>query len=120
MTNCRPSHKVLTSRGFGLASAKPALAVVFVFLLLLAAPVAAAPLLLADSREYSLAGHLEMLSDPAGNLTLAEVLGPAAGRFQALPGFLGLGYSNQTVWLRFSFSRTAAYPDNCYLRLGPA
>lgn len=103
-----------------MASAKPALVVVFVSLLLLAAPVAAAPLLLADSREYSLAGHLEMLSDPAGNLTLAEVLGPAAGRFQRLPGFLGLGYSNQTVWLRFSFSRTAAYPDNCYLRLGPA
>ncbi|HSH12270.1 MAG TPA: 7TM diverse intracellular signaling domain-containing protein, partial [Desulfurivibrionaceae bacterium] len=77
-------------------------------------------LLLADSREYTLAGHLEMLSDPGGNLTFAEVIGPAVGRFHPLPGFLGLGYNNQTVWLRFSFSRTEAYHDECYLRLGPA
>ena len=90
------------------------------FLLVLAAPVTATPLLLADSREYKLAGHLEMLSDPAGTLTLAEVAGSASGRFRPLPGFLGIGYGDQTIWLRFTFARTAAYHDECYLRLGPA
>lgn len=91
------------------------------FPLFWALPAAAAsPLLLADSREYSLAGHLEMLVAPPGTLSLAEVAGPASDRFRPLPGFLGLGYGRQTVWLRFSFARTAAYHDECYLRLSPA
>lgn len=94
--------------------------VLLMFLLALAAPASAVPMLLAEAREYSLAGHLEMLADPAGTLTLAEVAGPAAGRFRPLPGFPGLGYGSQTVWLRFTFARTAAYHDECYLRLGPA
>jgi signal transduction histidine kinase len=101
-------------------SSKNILPVVLLFLLLLASSVVATPLPLAETREYSLAGHLEMLSDPAGTLTLAEVAGPAAGRFQPLPGFLGAGYGSQTVWLRFTISRSAAYPNECYLRLGPA
>lgn len=104
-----------------LVNSKWALPTVVLFLLVLAAPVAATPLRLADSRQYNLAGHLEMLSDPAGTLTLAEVAaGPASGRFRPLPGSLGLGYGNQTIWLRFTFARTAAYHDECYLRLGPA
>jgi signal transduction histidine kinase len=92
----------------------------FLLVLLLATPASAAPLLLDASREYSLAGHLEVLSDPGGDLTLAEVAGPAGSSFRPLPGFLGLGYGSRTVWLRFTISRTAAYHDECYLRLGPA
>lgn len=90
------------------------------FLLAFASPALAAPLLLSDSRQYNLAGHLEILSDPAGTLTLAEVTGSASDRFRPLPGFLGLGYGSQTIWLRFTFARTAAYNDECYLRFGPA
>lgn len=96
------------------------LPILLVLLLLWTVPCAAAPLLLADSRAYSLAGHLEMLSDPSNTLSLAEVTGPAAVRFRPLPGFPGLGYGPQTIWLRFTFARTAAYHDECYLRLGPA
>lgn len=96
-----------------------ALPAAFFLLLFWVSPVVATPLLLGEPREYSLAGHLEMLDDPAGTLTLAEVAGPAGAAFRPLPGFLGLGYTGRTVWLRFRLARTAAYPQTCYLQLGP-
>jgi signal transduction histidine kinase len=96
------------------------LSILLGFLLFWGSAATASPLLLADSREYTLAGHLEILSDPAGVLSLTEVIGPAASGFRPLSGFPGLGYGGQTVWLRFTFARTAAYHDECYLRLGPA
>lgn len=103
-----------------MALAKRVFPAALLFFLVWPTSAVAEPLLLSESREYSLAGHLEMLTDPGGILSLAEVAGPFSHRFQPLPGFLGLGYGSQTIWLRFTFSRAAAYHDECYLRLGPA
>ncbi|MFZ5757851.1 MAG: sensor histidine kinase [Pseudomonadota bacterium] len=59
-----------------------------------------------DAREIPLDGHLSVLSDPDGNLTLAQVqAASAAGQFTPLAGNLGEGYTREVRWLRFTFTR---------------
>lgn len=81
---------------------------------------AAAPILLGEAPSYPLAGHQEQLVDPTGKLTLDDLLTPAlAARFKPLPGNLNRSYTRDTVWLRFTMQRTALFPEQGYLRLGP-
>jgi len=61
-----------------------------------------------------------MLTDPSGQMTLAEILSSGlTTRFRPITGPLNRGYTQETSWLRFSFSRTAAFPDDMYLWLDP-
>ncbi|HJV34508.1 sensor histidine kinase [Geomonas sp.] len=76
---------------------------------------------LSPSAPVSLAGHLELLSDPDGRLNLADVLGPGqADRFRPLSGFLNRGYTKEASWLRFSLSRSGSSLHDWMLRLGPS
>ena len=78
------------------------------------------PLLLGDAPSYHLAGHLEQFVDPSGKLTLADLLTPArSARFTPIPGNMNRGYTRDAVWLRFRMTRTASFPEDSYLRLGP-
>ncbi len=78
------------------------------------------PLLLGDAQSYSLAGHLEQLDDPGGKLTLADVLTPTmSSRFKPISGYMNRGYTRDAVWLRFKMERTALFPEQAYLCLGP-
>ncbi|WP_306590382.1 sensor histidine kinase [Geothrix sp. 21YS21S-4] len=59
-----------------------------------------------------LAGHLELLTDPAGRLSLAEVQAAAEGcAFAPLPGNVSRGYGKGTVWLRFTLFWGSATGD---------
>lgn len=81
---------------------------------------AAAPILLGDAPSYPLAGHLEQLVDPAGKLTLGDLLAPKlSARFSPIPGNLNRSYTRDTVWLRFTMQRSATFSEQGYLRLGP-
>lgn len=81
---------------------------------------AATSLLLAGAPSYELSGHLEQYVDPSGKLTLADLLAPAtAAHFIPIPGTMNRSYSRDTVWLRFSMIRSAAFPDASWLRLSP-
>jgi len=81
----------------------------------------ASPLLLGGSGSYPLAGHLEMFVDPGGKLTLADVVSPGtSGRFTPISGNLNRGYSDDAVWLRFTATRSASFPEEAWLRLGPS
>lgn len=89
--------------------------------LLCAGSAAASPLLLGGSDSYPLAGHLEMLVDPGGKLTLADVVSPVTSdRFAPISGNLNRGYSGGAVWLRFTATRSALFPEDAWLRLGPS
>jgi hypothetical protein len=75
---------------------------------------AAAPLVVADRQlaVTPLAPHLEVLVDPAGQLTLADVTGPARAdqwrpETRPVPAF---GFTNDTLWIRFTVRSAAAEP----------
>ncbi|WP_148219654.1 sensor histidine kinase [Azospirillum sp. B510] len=76
-------------------------------------PPPAAPLTVrGEDQSLSLAGHLEVLSDPGGGLGLDDLRsGPAAGSFRPIPGFLAHGFVSGATWvrirLRYSPSDTA-------------
>jgi len=89
-----------------------------IFLLLLAlvsvavpARAASAPLALqANTTSLPLSGHIDILEDPSGTLTIQEVSSPRlAARFKpdnrAVPGF---GMTNKVYWVRFSICDEAA------------
>lgn len=60
-----------------------------------------------DGREtpVSLGGHLAVLHDPTGTLTIEDVAaGRAANQFQAVPSMLTQGYRKGAIWVRFSLS----------------
>ncbi len=79
------------------------------------------PLILSTESQAELAGHFDMLIDPGGKLTLSDVLAPQnASRFTAIPGNLNRGYTNDTAWLRTSVTRSDSFPEQVWLRLGPA
>ena len=81
---------------------------------------AASPLLLVDAPSYPLAGHLEQYVDTTGSMTFADLLSPAtAARFTPIPGTMNRGYTRDAVWLRFPAVRTASFPADAYLLLGP-
>lgn len=88
------------------------------------APVAglAAPALVFDDRqeEAGLEGHVDRLRDPTGQLTLDDVVfGAAAGNFQPVRGDIGLGYTNDAVWLRFQVTRVPPGGSEIYLQFVP-
>ena len=84
-------------------------------LLAVAAPVrAVAPLVVADRQlpVTPLAPHLEVLVDPAGRLTLADVTAPTQAdqwrpEMRPVPAF---GFTRDTLWLRFTVRSGAAEP----------
>ena len=79
------------------------------------------PLILSTESQAELAGHLDMLIDPSGKLTLSDVIAPQnASRFIAIPGDLNRGYTRDTAWLRTRVSRLARFQEQAWLRLGPA
>ncbi len=71
----------------------------FLLIALLCGHTAAAePLLLHPQADGQRAdGHLELLRDPSGQLTLPEVINKA---FQPLPGEAGFGFTHDAIWLR--------------------
>ena len=79
------------------------------------------PLILSTESEAKLAGHLDLLIDPGGKLTLSDVIVPQnASRFTAIPGYLNRGYTRDTAWLRTRVARSDSFPEQVWLRLGPA
>ncbi|MCM0082113.1 sensor histidine kinase [Geomonas sp. Red32] len=79
------------------------------------------PLTASPSDTVSLAGHLEAVTDPAGRLTLADVLSDATTRrFRPEPGFLNRGYTDETSWVRFAISPGSSGQSDWMLYLGPA
>ena len=79
-------------------------AVVSGLLLMVAACAAGAPDLRVDQTgRIPLAGHLAVLPDPGGRLTLQQVqAAAAAGRFRPLPGNVAAGYRKDPLWLQFT------------------
>ena len=51
-----------------------------------------------------LAGHLSMLRDPGGAMTIGQVAGGSGGRFVPLKGQLTEGFTPDAIWLRFSLA----------------
>ena len=81
----------------------------FAFFCLLAAPTAiqAMPvpvLLVPEESSYPLAKHLELLEDPAGNLTITDIVSKQAeARFApATTGIPSFGFTTSAVWARFT------------------
>lgn len=68
-----------------------------------------------------LSGHMELLVDVSGQLTLAEVLSAGtAKKFKPLQGWLTRGYSTDTFWIRFSFQRGDDSLEQLYFWISPA
>jgi signal transduction histidine kinase len=81
----------------------------------------AVPLLLQENRSYSLSGYQEMTEDAAADSTFAEVLAGSENRnFRPITQFISRSFGNGASWLRFQLERTPGFPDEAYLRLGPA
>jgi len=94
---------------------------VAVFLLVSARTGAAvSPLVLSSAPRTDLAGHIEMLVDSSGTLTLADILSPAyAGKFRPVPGNLNTSYTRDTIWARIRILREATFLEDAWLRLSP-
>src|SRR5512139_1067532 len=96
----------------------------FVLLAALPAAAKAAPVLhLQELDSVPLAGRLDFLEDPSGQLTLAEVMVPEAGaRFATLAGprDANFGYSASAYWLRFSVRAGRGVPDHWLLEIAYA
>ncbi len=67
--------------------------------------------------QVSLAGHLDGLQDPSDRLTVADVDGPAAGRFAPLAGPLNAGFVGHTVWLRLEVAASGPSAEAWVLAL---
>ena len=105
-------------------AAWPWLAALLLCAVMAASPVRAAgtgerPLRLSvDAARYELAGHLNLLRDPAGRLTLEEVRRAGPQDMKRLPGSLSLGFTRDVVWVRFVTERPHAQaPDHWWLAL---
>jgi hypothetical protein len=75
-----------------------------------------------DLAVTSLAPHVEVLGDPEGRLTLAEVLGPAWAHHwrpesRPVPTF---GFTTETLWLRFRVRSTSPRPIGLMVDLATA
>lgn len=91
------------------------------WLWLSAGPLAAAPLSLAGSGKVDLASHLEVLVEPPGTWTIAEVAGGAAGAFHPLKGQPVAGFFNRApLWLRFTWVGTGPGAEDAWLEVAPA
>ena len=69
----------------------------------------AEPLVVGDAQRYGLGGHLELLQDDSGTLTLAQVMGAADWRHtdDAEPN---VGFSTAVYWARFQVQSQADRP----------
>ena len=77
-------------------------------------------LCLSENRAYPLTGYLEILTDSSARLTIVDILAPERNKhFKPIPGFLNLSFGNQAIWLRFRVQRSAAFPAESFLSLGP-
>jgi signal transduction histidine kinase/DNA-binding response OmpR family regulator len=96
----------------------------FVFFCLLTAPtsVLAMPIpvvITPEQGSYSLAKHLELLEDPAGNLTITDLVsGQAETRFTpstaATPSF---GFTTSAVWTRFTVKNSLPHSVEYFLEV---
>lgn len=68
------------------------------------------------TRSEGLGGHWEIARDPTGQRTVQDM---AQQEFKPLAGGLALGFSADTVWLRFTLSRSADAPPEWWLLLTP-
>ncbi|KWT85017.1 sensor histidine kinase [Candidatus Magnetominusculus xianensis] len=98
--------------------------VVLVALFMACFPIslAASPLLLTQEQgSFPLSGHMQMLRDDNGSLTIENVTSPAyASRFAAIKGELAAGYMpHGAIWLRFTVMRPAAAPSSWILDVDP-
>jgi len=68
----------------------------------------------------NLSGHLAARRDASGLLEIEEATAPGnAGKFAALPGFLGAGYTADTYWLRFTLQRTTDTTSHWFIEVSP-
>lgn len=66
-------------------------------------------------------GHMALLLDPAGSLTLGDVVAaPLRDRFEVLPINLSRGYTPAIAWLRIVLENTGPAARPLYLELEPA
>lgn len=99
--------------------------VVLLLLLAMAAPAAGqardlAPVLVLDATRspLDLPGHMEVLRDPGGRLTIDDVaFGGAA--FTPLPGLVGFGFTADAAWVRMRFHRPPDDRSRWTLELAP-
>lgn len=83
-------------------------------------PAGASPLILAETTEHSLGGHLEILVDSSNRLALKDILSREnSARFQQISGYVNRSYTNDAVWVRLSLLRLPPFPEDSYLRLWP-
>lgn len=88
------------------------------FLAVVQAGEAASPLVLSSVQRANLAGHMEILADPAKKLTLSDVLSAStADRFTPVPANVSKGYTHDAVWVRFTVVRDERFPGHSWLRL---
>lgn len=72
-------------------------------------------------RTASLAGHLAVLRNPAGDLSFARMaFGTHHPPFKPLSGFLGLGYTNDCIWIRLRVQVPTSSNIELFLDLGPS
>jgi signal transduction histidine kinase len=98
------------------------LQIILLTILLLGCPYVstAGELVLGKEKSYSLADHLEILIDPAGRLTLEQIIHDGKNsEFRPVSGFVNRGYTNDTVWARTTLLRTSLFPEDSFLRLWP-
>jgi hypothetical protein len=77
-----------------------------------ASPANASPLERAEPFRKLGAAELSMLRDPGGALSLEQVSSPhMESRFEPLPDGLGLGYTDDVIWLRIDLQRAADATD---------
>jgi len=81
---------------------------------------AAADDLLAQQDRLSFAGQIRLLRDPQRRLSLETALDALEqGRFAAVEGHLGLGFTTDAIWLALSVRRSATAPTDWVLELEP-
>ena len=90
------------------------------YMIVATSPAQARVLYLSENRAYPLSGYLEVLTDPSGQLIFEDILEPGHNaHFTPISGFLNLSFGKQAIWLRFRVQRSAAFPAESFLSLGP-
>ena len=91
-------------------------------LLLASAALPAAALTLqsgqAEQRPVSLNGHMALLRDASGTLTVDDVAARAAD-FVPVANALAQGFTHDAIWVRFTLARENGAPERWWLDIGP-
>lgn len=98
-------------------------AILCIFLSVSPPDVHAAPLVLpVTAGRLPLAGHLELLVDTTGSLTIQDVTSAAISSwFRPVPGNISAGFiQHGAVWVKFTIQRTADAPPIWILEADPA